>query len=301
MNQNINLPTRKWYSMVQAIKQIKKLTNEELGVDDLLHFYIIGKLEFSVYFTSNLFLHSIGNLYFRINDDGLMNKDNFKINVICDHSENIELEDIFSFRKKSKSFSQNQHLSLTIQTESKLEQEADKQFISGFMRIYTNVDNDPTYEKTLKEKGIILNTFNYLLSPRELKDKEIIIPFHFESDEDLYLDIENLYILNSDLESFIYNKVEKEDINKIINKGGRPEIRYKDQLIELAKKISQAYPNHNRARISDAILELVNNKGYFTDQNFKITPETTLRILRENEIGKPRGESTPIRSLDKFK
>ena len=90
-------------------------------------------------------------------------------------------------------------------------------------------------------------------------------------------------------------------LTKEKNKGGRPEIRYKDPLIELAKKIFQAYPKHNRARISDAILELVNNKGYFTDQNFKITPETTLRILRENKIGKPRGESTPIRSLDKFK
>ncbi|OOF57317.1 hypothetical protein [Rodentibacter myodis] len=85
------------------------------------------------------------------------------------------------------------------------------------------------------------------------------------------------------------------------SKGGRPSIKYKDQIIELAQKIFKAYPHHNRERISDAILELINNQNYFNDLNFTITPETTKKILRENEIGKPRGESSKIKALAQFK
>lgn len=85
------------------------------------------------------------------------------------------------------------------------------------------------------------------------------------------------------------------------NKGGRPSIKYKDQIIVLAQKIFKAYPNHNRERISDAILELVNNQGYLNDPNFTISSETMKKILRENDIGKPRGEATKIKALKQFK
>ena len=85
------------------------------------------------------------------------------------------------------------------------------------------------------------------------------------------------------------------------NKGGRPTIKYKDEIVLLAEKIFKAYPEHNRERIKEAILELVNNQNYFNDPSFKINEVTTKKILREKEIGISRGKSTPIRALEQFK
>ncbi|WP_288677147.1 hypothetical protein [uncultured Aggregatibacter sp.] len=85
------------------------------------------------------------------------------------------------------------------------------------------------------------------------------------------------------------------------NKGGRPPIKYKKEIILLAEKIFKAYPEHNRERIKEAILELVNNQNYFNDPNFKINEVTTTNILRKKEIGIPRGKSTPIKALEQFK
>jgi hypothetical protein len=85
------------------------------------------------------------------------------------------------------------------------------------------------------------------------------------------------------------------------NKGGRPPIKYKKEIILLAKKIFKAYPEHNRERIKEAILELVNNRNYFNDPNFKINEITTRNLLKENDIGILRGKSTPIKALEQFK
>lgn len=43
------LPHRKWYTLPQAIKQIHKLTGEQLEIDDLIHFWTIGNLNISIF------------------------------------------------------------------------------------------------------------------------------------------------------------------------------------------------------------------------------------------------------------
>lgn len=42
------LPTREWYSLEQAIKRIHKLTGETLEVAELIHFWLIGKLNIAI-------------------------------------------------------------------------------------------------------------------------------------------------------------------------------------------------------------------------------------------------------------
>lgn len=46
---NHKLPPRKWYTLEQAVKQINRLTKENIDIDDLLHFAFINKLELCVY------------------------------------------------------------------------------------------------------------------------------------------------------------------------------------------------------------------------------------------------------------
>lgn len=123
--------------------------------------------------------------------------------------------------------------------------------------------------------------------------------------ENVFVETENLKIFElNTIPYFNQTDAQKEEFNSTQvekNKGGRPSIKYRDQIIELAQKIFKAYPNHNRERISDAILELVNDKNYFNDPNYSIKPETTKKILRENKIGKPRGEARKIKALAQFK
>lgn len=44
-----HLPNRKYYTLPQAIKQIYKLTGEQLEIDDLIHFWIMGDLNLSAF------------------------------------------------------------------------------------------------------------------------------------------------------------------------------------------------------------------------------------------------------------
>ncbi|MFQ1049426.1 hypothetical protein ACIRXL_04915 [Avibacterium paragallinarum] len=91
---------------------------------------------------------------------------------------------------------------------------------------------------------------------------------------------------------------EFEEIQAKKNKGGRPS-KNKDKIIELARKIFERYPNRNRDRIAEAVVELINNKNYLKE-NFEISLVTVRKYLKENNIGKYRGESNPIRNLEQF-
>lgn len=39
------IPNREWYSLEQAIKRVYKLTGEEISIEDLIHYWGVGKLE----------------------------------------------------------------------------------------------------------------------------------------------------------------------------------------------------------------------------------------------------------------
>ncbi|MDO9894162.1 hypothetical protein Q7473_08525 [Glaesserella parasuis] len=58
MNQDYKLPPRKWYTLEQAIKRIKQLTGEELEIADLIHFWLIGKINIA----TNIFFSSFKDI-----------------------------------------------------------------------------------------------------------------------------------------------------------------------------------------------------------------------------------------------
>ena len=45
----IKLPPRKWYSLQQAADKLTRELNEPITIDDLLHYYQIDLLPFSIY------------------------------------------------------------------------------------------------------------------------------------------------------------------------------------------------------------------------------------------------------------
>ena len=67
-NKKYRLPEREWFSLEGAIKEIKKRTGEEIEIEDLIHFWNIGKLEISINVTINYGFLSVGNCCFSFDD-----------------------------------------------------------------------------------------------------------------------------------------------------------------------------------------------------------------------------------------
>ena len=61
--------------------------------------------------------------------------------------------------------------------------------------------------ESFKEKGILLNDVNYLISPSSDKKYRYVIYLSVLSDEPIYLSINNIYILDNDLNEFIEGKI----------------------------------------------------------------------------------------------
>ncbi|RDE67948.1 hypothetical protein EUX47_06495 [Haemophilus haemolyticus] len=79
--------------------------------------------------------------------------------------------------------------------------------INGFMNIYSNVGFSPFNMESFKEKGILLNDLNYLISPSSDKKYRYVIYLSVLSDEPIYLSINNIYILDNDLNEFIEGRI----------------------------------------------------------------------------------------------
>ncbi len=48
-NQQFKLPPREWYTLEQAVKRIKELTNQDVTIDDLIHYWHNEQLNFVIY------------------------------------------------------------------------------------------------------------------------------------------------------------------------------------------------------------------------------------------------------------
>ncbi|MCT8666171.1 hypothetical protein KZ392_11105, partial [Glaesserella parasuis] len=56
------LPPREWYSLEQAVKRIQQLTGETIEIEELIHYWLIGKLNIAInIFFSNSRLNYIFN------------------------------------------------------------------------------------------------------------------------------------------------------------------------------------------------------------------------------------------------
>lgn len=202
------LPNRKWYTLQQAIKRIHTLTGETLEIADLLHYWHSEQLDISVYFLNYPARTAIGNIDF-------YQKDKIMLNVFTSSAE-YEIENIFSISESPKLVFENEHVKneiILIESEKDISGEYR---IKGFMSIASNAVNSPQEEKEIIEKGICLNRLIYLFSP-EMKEEKTIVMFSYQEDEEMYLSLDNLCILDKDLDAFLSGKVEKKNISEIIN------------------------------------------------------------------------------------
>ncbi|MDD0823098.1 hypothetical protein PTQ27_01240 [Mannheimia sp. AT1] len=194
------LPPRKWYTLEQATKRIKQLTGVELGIEDLLHYWQIGKI--IIYTTVNY--SSIKNV---------CTIGNVKLKYACPH--------FFPFNDEDEGYK-------IIDTEDEyctikynIEENADNILldnsdqIDGFIAIAANFKRKGNIEiERILNRGLDLNYFKeYFKPPLDYSKNEclliLITPFEFDSSEELNVSIDNLYILEKDLSLFFSGEIEK--------------------------------------------------------------------------------------------
>ena len=77
-------------------------------------------------------------------------------------------------------------------------------FIDGFMNLLDAIGNGPKAIKDTIEKGINLARLNYLVSPDHGDDYRIVILTNLNENnkENIFIQLDDLYVLDSDLKAF---------------------------------------------------------------------------------------------------
>ena len=289
------LPPRKWYSLQQAADKLTRELGESVTIDDLLHYCQIELLNISVYVGKALSVIRIGDLVFSEielkNEEKILPKKYLNFHILGDYQKNISIEHIFDFRKGIQTEYTNGLVKMTLSGYD--EKFDDVILIDGFMNLWAPIGNNPKDIKCIKEKGLRINGMQYLISPNRNEDFRIVIQMSLDwkCQEDIFISLENIYILESDLNAFIEGKEKSIDINEVIEKSkiGRPkDARYKE-IVETAKKLFLKYPEANRESIKNTVMDLLNIDG--------LSDEQIRRYLKENEIGKLGGSSISNMSL----
>jgi len=299
----IKLPPRKWYSLQQAADKLTMDSGEVVTVNDLLHYAYNRKLQICTKF---LYLEDVGikiaNKVIKFNENNSIELSNA--------IKKKEIKEYDTFIKTISGFSTIYGITYPQEFNFKIENKDEYNIHKEKKRIYFGflsfMLDFIIHNYSFSEDGFYIRNGTFFILPITSKNKTLDF-LNVKTDEKTKIENEYLFILHEDLEllkhgkDWLNDKEIKNNFEKILNKGGRPTIKYKDEIVLLAEKIFKAYPEHNRERIKEAILELVNNQNYFNDPSFKINEVTTKKILREKEIGISRGKSTPIRALEQFK
>lgn len=214
----IKLPSRKWYSLQQAADKLTREFGVPITIDDLLHYYQIDLLPFSIYIERYPSQTLIGDLVFSDSPKQVnsMPKNMLKFYMLSKLDELI-IGNILYIEPSQKEqeiesvISNNQILKTRIITEG----ENNTFTINGFMNIYSDVGFSPLDIENLKKDGINLSKLNYLISPSHDDGPRAVINVSVLSDEHIYLSINNLYILDHDLNEFIDGK-SIGSVNKVI-------------------------------------------------------------------------------------
>ncbi|MEE6076308.1 hypothetical protein [Avibacterium paragallinarum] len=278
--QKITLPPRKWYSLEQAAEKLTRESGELVTIDDLLHFYVLGKLDLSVFISRFPATITIGSLTFSKHPQ---NENTYKFNRIGFNlieypKKKIDI-DTFLIQKGAKFTISNKIA--TIETYSK--EFEDFIYINGFMNIYVSTESSPIKEREIKEKGIFMNGFLNYLAFIDEDLGQVIAQINIQHSEDIYLPLDDLYILDKDLDNLINGTAHRDYIAKAISANkGRIEHPNKPDILRIAKATFQIYPKYTRNALANAIREYAKNV-------MKIHPNPTLKTygnwLKEWEIG----------------
>jgi hypothetical protein len=283
------LPHRKWYSLQQAADKLTREFGEPVTIDDLLHYYQIGLLELSVYISTSAKTIKIGKHIFSTfeNIDGkkMFPRNILDFHLLSEYQEDIFIRHLFSIKKGTETTYQNKFLKINV---SNFNKEFDNLiFIDGFMNLLDAIGNGPKAIKDTIEKGINLARLNYLVSPDHGDDYRIVILTNLNENnkENIFIQLDDLYVLDSDLKAFLNGKNKEKDVEKIIEKSkvGRKRDNRHKEIIETSKAFSVKYPEANRESIKNAVMNLLNIDD--------LSDEQIRRYLKEENIGKPHGSS----------
>lgn len=294
MNEKYQIPPRKWYTLEQAIKRIKQLTGEELEIADLIHYASIEKLVLSVYFIYYPARISIGNLE-------IINRDIFNKQIYVTKDQNFEIEDIFSFRENPKTIFEGKFIKNTI-ISIDYDYSGHDFWISGFMNIHSGINNKPDEINQALKNGICLNSMNILVSPQDENGNRAMINFTLDTDEDVLLPINNLFILHNDLEDFLLNKTEKIDTNEIMekSKAGRKTTEIKCLILSIAQATFAKNPQQSRRKIAVKILEYI--EAEYSEEYHIPSERTIINYLKEAEVGREKTRNRDkVTIIDPFK
>lgn len=288
---NYKLPARKWYTLEQATKRIKQLTGEDIEIEDLLHYWQIGKLLIStnVEYSSKDLTINIGNitlqyispifLQFNPNEEEYIDIDD----DYCSIKFNLEEKDI------QQENIEDPFLDLISEKYDKIEG-----FLSIPCKISEAKKGDLNINKILKS-GLDLNDFNEFLKP-PIKYNEnsgllcIINPHKFEKKDNLTISIDNLYILEKDLIPFLNGEIEK--YLKVLSDTYKEEQeKSEDKSKQFSKTIQENQINFIRALL-------------YMDYGIE-TPQEVKNAINSGELGRKiekfRRENPNIENDKNFK
>ena len=314
----IKIPNRKWYSLEQAKKYIYKETGEEIEIIDLIHHWINEEIEVytNFYLNTHSNIYILGNLMFKSLCDIEKVIPNVFIHLDSFPYSFISPDNLFTYFSGKDLISLLEIANELDPNEEKITIEEENIFIQGYVSIGIDRNGKNLFlmekERYILKNGLLISEISSLISPKgfeifedssihHLENKKMArLYFEFNYKIDRKIKLDRLFILHDDLNSFIYGKNDRAEIEYIFNKGGRP-TPYKEPIIQLAQKIFKSYPENNRETIAAAVLELVNNMNCLNDQNLTLSKKTVARYLRENNIGKYRGKSIRINNIERFK
>ncbi|MDP0383984.1 hypothetical protein Q7Y45_08905 [Glaesserella parasuis] len=215
MNQDYKLPPRKWYTLEQAIKRIKQLTGEELEIADLIHYWKIRKLEICTYCLMTPVKITIGNT--------ILNNNGFSLFIYYDHRKENEfkykIKDVLEFVKLDERGNEYNYETTEYNHITNIEEHynpayyiteravtEDEMHGEGVFYIHGLLSVIPQNGiNIIKEVSFDSNIIQFVTPKNNENDYRIgleIVNF----DDEIYLDKNQLYILNDDLEDFINNK-----------------------------------------------------------------------------------------------
>lgn len=273
-NKKYRLPEREWYSLNQAVKYIQYKTNFPIDINDLWHYFYIGKLEACICINVNNDFIQIGdfkierkNAHFIENPTLFIDGDD--VSVLGDEDETeININDVFDKQYWG-----------------------DNKVYRGFLTVLPNINNYAFIENVLVKRGLQLSFCNQLTIPRVKGYKEVkLFYLQFEKTEEFnawkeYLSPDEVYILHESLENFLNGNTEEfERVNKALKRGiGRPKTKTNDVLLELGRINARYYPTASANKLAKAVRKYLISTGI--KENEIITDVEILRKFKQNGIG----------------
>lgn len=148
-------------------------------------------------------------------------------------------------------------------------------------------------------QGVLLNTHLHLISPFEITNRRTIILFSVTTEEELFLPLNNLFILDYDLMAFLDNKMQKIDAEFEIAQLGRKTDKHLNEIIALGKKTFEKFPFATANKIAKEVREFIKEKYNIPDHSI-IKSNRILEYYKAHNIGaegKARNTKKPIQVI----